>query len=120
MPKINGDWIKPRAWAAVFGAVAMAVGGFWGLGWTTAGSADQMARARSETAVVSALVPFCVANARHDLDASKLAKLGSETSSWSRAQLVRDAGWSKVSGTEQLDRTLADECSERLRIAKAG
>lgn len=116
MPKINADWIKPRAGAAVLGAAAMAIGGFWGLGWTTANTADQLARNRSETAVVAALVPFCVANAKRDTDASKMAKLGGETSLWSRSQLVRDAGWAKVSGTEQVDRSVAEACSDQLMV----
>ena len=48
MAKMNGDWIKPRAVGAVFGAVAMTVAGFWGLGWTTAGTAEQRARGRGD------------------------------------------------------------------------
>ncbi len=92
MAKMNGDWIKPRAVGAVFGAVAMTVAGFWGLGWTTAGTAEQRARVQSETAVVNAMVPYCVASARRDPDGAKLTKLGTETSSWTRAQFVRDAG----------------------------
>lgn len=120
MPRINAEWIKPRFWAAALGAVAMAIVGFWGLGWTTASSAEKMADSRAESAVVAALVPFCVAKAKHDSDASKLAKFGSETSAWSRAQLVRDAGWASLTGMDRVERQLADKCSDRLWVAKAG
>jgi len=56
-------WLKPGLWGAAAGAVAMTVVGFSQLGWYTGGSADRMAQDRAETAVVAALVPFCVAKA---------------------------------------------------------
>ncbi len=120
MVKMNGDWIRPRAVGAICGAVAMTIAGFWGLGWTTAGAAEQRARVQSEAAVVSAMVPYCVASARRDPDGAKLTKLGTETSSWTRAQFVRDAGWATMAGSSVPDHLIAEACSEKLKVAKAG
>ena len=108
---------KPVLWGAVAGAVAMLAVGFWGLGWTTAGSAEKFATARAETAVVAALVPFCVAKAQ--LDGVKLAKFHSEeTTSWTRSQFVRDAGWASLSSEKSNDYALSSACSARLENGK--
>src|SRR4051812_34333425 len=95
--------VKPGIWSAVGGAAAMAVVGFWGLGWTTAGSADRLGQARATAAVADALTPFCVVRAQQDPDQAKLGKFRAETSSWSRTQIVRDAGWATMDGMTSPD-----------------
>ena len=57
-------WLKPGLWGAASGAVVMAIVGFSQLGWKTEGTAEQLAQDRADTAVVAALVPFCVAKAQ--------------------------------------------------------
>lgn len=114
------EQIKPGLWGAVGGAVAMAVIGFQGLGWTTTGSADKLAQTRATAAVADALTPFCVAKAELDPDKSKLVKLRAETSSWSGTQMVRDAGWATLSAATSPDSALANACAEKLRTVKAG
>jgi len=111
-------WIKPACWGAVGGAVVVLIGGFWGMGWTTAGTADRMAKDRAEAAVVTALVPFCVAKAEHDPDGAKLAKVRTETSYYTRAQLVGEAGWATLPGMTTSDRDLATACSDKLQGPK--
>jgi hypothetical protein len=111
--------LKPGLWGAAGGALAMTIVGFWGLGWTTASTADRMGRDRADTAVVSALVPFCVAKAQQDADAGKLVKLAAEPSSYSRSQIVKDAGWATLPGMTAADSSLATACSGKLQ-AKAG
>jgi hypothetical protein len=106
-------------WATGIGAVAVMIVGFWGLGWTTARSAERMANDRAEAAVVTALVPFCVANAEHDADPAKLVKFKAEESSYSRSQLVADSGWATMPGTSEPDRALASACSDKLQGPKA-
>ena len=59
-------WFKPGVWGVGVGAVAMAIVGFTQLGWTTSGNAELLAQERASTAVVAALVPFCVAKAQQD------------------------------------------------------
>lgn len=109
------DAVKPGLWGAVLGAGAMIVLGFWGMGWKTAGAADEAARMRADAAVVGALLPYCVAKAEHDNDATKLAKLRAEDSDYSRIQLVADSGWATVLGASTPDRALAEACSNKLR-----
>jgi hypothetical protein len=112
-------WAKPGVWGAVVGAVAIMILGFWQMGWTTAGSADRMARDRADSAVVAALVPFCVANAERDPDQAKLVKLRAEQSSYGRNQLVSDSGWATLPGMTSPDRELASACSTKLQGPKA-
>jgi hypothetical protein len=113
-------WVKPGVWGAGVGAAAMAIVGFSQLGWMTSGKAEQLAAERSSTDVVAALVPFCVAKAQQDPDKGIYAKLQSETSSWSRTDLVMKAGWATVGSERSLDTDLARACSEKLTSAKAG
>jgi hypothetical protein len=113
------SWTKPGIWGAVAGAVAISILGFSQMGWTTAGSADRMARDRVETAVTSALLPFCVANAERDADAAKLSKFKTEQSSYSRTQLVSDSGWATMPGMTSPDRNLASACADKLQGPKA-
>jgi hypothetical protein len=110
-------WTKPAVWGAVVGGVATMIVGFSYMGWSTAGSAEKLAQARSETAVVSALVPFCAAKAQQDIDPAKLAKFRAETSSYSRNDIVRDAGWATLPGMTSPDYALAQACSDKLQAA---
>jgi hypothetical protein len=110
--------VKPGLWGAVGGAAAMAIVGFWGLGWTTAGSADRAGQTRATAAVLDALVPFCVVRAQQDPDQVKLSKFRAETSSWSRTQIVRDAGWATMDGMTSPDSALATACAETLSTIK--
>ena len=112
-------WVKPGMWGAIVGAIAIVFVGFWALGWTTARTADRMATDRADSAVVAALVPFCVAKAEHDPDQAKLAKVIAEQSGWSRSQLVSDAGWTTLLGETTPPAGLAYACSVKLQGPKA-
>jgi hypothetical protein len=112
-------WVKPGIWGAVAGAVAISILGFTQMGWTTANSADRMAKDRAEAAVVSALVPFCVANAERDADKTKLTKVKVEQSSYTRSQLVSDSGWATMPGMTSPERSLASACGDKLQGPKS-
>jgi hypothetical protein len=112
-------WVKTGAWGGVIGAIAISILGFSQMGWTTGGSADRMATERANAAVVAALVPFCVAKAQQDADGAKLVKLGGESSSYSRRQIVIDAGWATMLGMTSPDNALASACSDKLQGPKA-
>lgn len=113
-------WTKPGIWGGVVGAAAMAIVGFSQLGWTTASSADRMATDRADSAVVAALVPFCVMKAQQDPDHATLAKFQAEESSYSRSDLVLKAGWATVGGSKDPDNALARACSDKLHGLKSG
>jgi len=111
-------YVKPGGWGAVVGAIGMMIVGFWGFGWTTAGTTQRIAREHADIAVVAALVPFCVAKAQQDGDAAKLVKFRSEESSYSRSQLVRESGWATVLGMTTPDYALATACADKLQAVK--
>ena len=110
------EWTKPAIWGAIAGGAVTAFLGFSYMGWTTAGSAEQMAQTQSEAAVVSALVPFCATKAEQDADATKLAKFRTETSSYSRTEIVRASGWATMPGMTTADNALAQACAEKLQL----
>jgi hypothetical protein len=112
-------WTKPALWGAAAGAVAIAVVGFSQFGWKTAGSADRLAQDRADTAVVTALVPFCVIKAQQDPDKAVLVRLFAEDSSYARDEMVRKAGWATIGGGTSPDSALADACSEKLHSMKS-
>ena len=113
-------WLKPGLWGAAIGAIGMATVGFTQLGWTTASTANQLAVERSDTAVVAALVPFCVAKAGQDPDQAVHARFLAEKSSYSRNDLVTKAGWATLPGMTAPNADLARACSDKLRAVKSG
>jgi hypothetical protein len=110
------DYIKPGIWGAVIGAIAMVMVGFWGMGWMTSGTADQLAGQRADAAVVGALVPFCVAKAQQDTDAANMTKFRAEDASYKRSQIVQDSGWATMPGATTSNYALASSCSEKLAL----
>ena len=112
-------WTKPALWGAVAGAIGMAIVGFSQLGWKTAGSAERFAQDRADTAVVVAMVPFCVIKAQQDPDKAMLVKLRAEDSSYSRDEMVTKAGWATVGGDASPDGALVNACSEKLHDMKS-
>jgi hypothetical protein len=116
----NENSCLAQAWGlgVVIGGIATAVIGFSQLGWTTSGKAELLAQERASTAVVAALVPFCIAKAQQDPDKAIFTKFQAETSSYSRSDMVIKAGWATVGGETSPDNALARACSDKLSSAK--
>jgi hypothetical protein len=113
-------WLKPGLWGAVAGAIAISIVGFSQLGWTTTSTAEKLAQERSDTAVVAALVPFCVVKAQQDPDKAVLTKFQTEQSSYSRSDMVMKAGWATLGNEKSPDNALARACSAKLQGMKSG
>ena len=113
-------WLKPGLWGAASGAVVMAIVGFSQLGWKTDGTAQQLALDRANTAVVEALVPFCIDKAQMQTQQAALASFQAEQSSYSRSDLVGKAGWATLGNAKAPDSSLARECSKQLYGMKSG
>lgn len=96
----------------------MTILGFSTFGWTTGASANRMADERAGSAVVAAMVPFCVAKAT--ADPAGMTRLRAETSSYSRGDIVRAAGWATLPGMTAPDYNLSTACSEKLAAMTAG
>ena len=66
--------LKPAAWGAVGGAIALAVIGFnWG-GWVTGGTADKTAKEAADSAIVRVLAPICAEKFQQQADAGVEAR----------------------------------------------
>jgi hypothetical protein len=115
------EWLKPGLWGAVAGAMAITTIGFWQLGWVTTTTAEKLAQNRADTAVVAALLPFCLDKAQLDPgNAAVFAKLHAEQSPYSRSELVIQAGWATVGRDKAPDTALAHACSDELNSLKSG
>jgi hypothetical protein len=107
--------LKPGIWGAVIGSILTMIVGFsWG-GWTTAGTARQVAMQQADAAVMTALVPICVASEKADLGRTKkLAELTATTSSYEQTEFVMKAGWATFPGQADPNRAVAEACAAAL------
>lgn len=106
---------SPFVWGALAGAVALALVGFnWG-GWVTGGTAEKLAGARADTAVLASLVPICVAQFQKSPEAKgRLAAL-KEVKSWEQGGYVINGGWATMPGSSgEPSRDVASACAEAL------
>ena len=106
--------LKPALWGAVAGAVAISVIGFSSMGWTLGSTAERMASARAESAVVSVLAPICVEKFQHQANsAAKLIEF-KKAASWDQRALIEKGGWATTPGTEKMNSAVASACVDKL------
>jgi hypothetical protein len=109
----QASW-KPALWGAVTGAVAISVVGFSSMGWTLGSTAERLAVARAESAVISVLTPICVAKFQQQADsATKLIEF-KKAATWNQRELITKGGWATMPGTDQADFAVVSACAERL------
>ena len=110
------EWTKPGIYGALGGAIAITILGFsWG-GWTTSGTAQQMAEDLADEEVALAMVPVCLEMSAADPDrAEKLAVL-QEASRFSRSAALMETGWATQPGADRPSRDLADACIDGLNL----
>jgi len=108
------EWLKPALIGGGIGAVATVIVGFsWG-GWVTGAKAEVMVRDEAKAAVIAALAPICVEQSRQDpAAAATLAKL-KDTSKYQRSDVLMDAGWATMPGSDGPVRAVASACMEKL------
>ena|ERR1700675_1564538 len=111
----RSSWLKPAIWGVVLGSVATMIVGFsWG-GWTTGGTAERMASERSNSTLVVALTPSCVASFMQQPGApAKLAAFKKIDSSWEQRQFIEKSGWATPDGVKEPNASLATSCAEAL------
>ena len=107
--------LKPGLWGVVIGSILTMIVGFgWG-GWTTAGTARQAAMQQADAAVMTALVPICVASEKADVGRTKkLTELTAITSSWEQTEFVMKTGWATFPGQADPNRAVAEACAAAL------
>lgn len=110
------EWTKPGVYGALVGAAAVSILGFtWG-GWTTAGSADEMAQNLASEEVTLAMVPVCLDLSETDVArVEKLATL-QEASRFQRRDAMMETGWATLPGTDAPSRDLAEACLAGLEL----
>jgi pimeloyl-ACP methyl ester carboxylesterase len=110
------EWLKPGAYGAACGAIALAVVGFsWG-GWVTGGTAQRMAADQAQTDVVAALTAICIDQSKRDPQLAERIALLKAASSWERGDLVVKHGWATMPGTTEGNRLVARACAEKVGI----
>ena len=109
--------LKPAAWGAVGGAIALAVIGFsWG-GWVTGSTAEKIANGAAGSAIIRVLTPICVEKFQQQADADgKLAEL-MKVRSWERGTFVEKGGWATMPGSDP-NTGVARACAELLQKPK--
>jgi hypothetical protein len=112
------EWIKPALIGAIIGATTTIVVGFTQSGWVLGSSAERMAKQRADAAVMTAMVPICIAQSKTDPNSLvKVAQLDAITSPYERRDFVMKAGWATVPAAKQPDGLLAVACAEVLLTA---
>jgi hypothetical protein len=104
-------------WIAIGAIVLTIFLGFTRGGWTTGGSAEEMAEKSAQSAVVARLAPICVAqfNAGGQ-GAVKLAELKAINSSRNRTAYVTEQGWATMPGETAPDKQVATACANQLML----
>ena len=115
-------WIKPAVWGAVVGAVGIMIVGFSWMGWTLGGTTTRLVAEGSESAVIAALTPFCVANYMKQPEAARrLALLRADTSSYTQREIIEKAGFATMPGNKEPSSGVAAACEIALRaVSLAG
>src|SRR6266516_1445282 len=104
----------PALWGVAVGAVAMSVIGFSSMGWTLGSTAERLAVARSESAVVGVLTPICVEKfQQQNNSATKLIEF-KKAASWDQRALIEKGGWATTPGSERTNSAVASACAEKL------
>ena len=108
------EWIKPALLGAGAGAAALAVVGFnWG-GWITAGTANELSARSSRTAVIAALLPYCIQHSKSDPMSEKVLTELKAANSYQRKSIIEEAGWATPTGTDKPNGFLAQACQIEL------
>jgi len=112
--QLHVAWLKPAVWGAIGGAVMTMIVGFSWSGWVLGGTADRMARERSNAAVVVALTPSCVSRFMQQPDAAVKLKELKAIDSWKQREFVEAGGWATATGDKAANSDVATACTEQL------
>lgn len=110
--------IKTVLWSAIGGALVWWIVLSAGFGWQSAGSVEQQAVERADTAVLDVLAPICVARFHQDAENEAKFKALKEVSSWNQADYVVKQGWATMPGTDALESQIAKACASQILTAE--
>jgi hypothetical protein len=116
--KVQAPWFKPAAWGVVVGAIGTMIIGFSWLGWTLGSTTERMAVERTNSALVVALTPSCVAKFMQQPGATaKLAEF-QKIESWRQREFIEAGGWATPRGDKMPNSGVATACAEELAKTK--
>lgn len=116
------SWLKPGLWGVVLGALVWWGVLAWGLGWISPHVAQQRADDQTQTAVVAAGTPYCVA--RFEQQANAVASwqaLKKAADGYNQGDFVAKGGWATLAGQKpDSDATsaVAEACATQLLALK--
>ena len=115
-PSLGERWSAARPtkvlvfWCCVASVVATMVVGFgWG-GWVMGSTAQRMAEAQVDDAVVSRLAPMCVVQVNRDPKKSDKLKELKEIAGWEQKEYVKKQGWATLPGRPEPEDRVAEAC----------
>ncbi|MGI6855969.1 hypothetical protein [Mesorhizobium sp. 1B3] len=106
-------------WSAAGAAVATMIVGFTAGGWTTGGTAAEMARDAARNARAELAASVCVEKFVTAANASQSLAQLKEASSYQRDDFITDGGWAKLVGLDNPVPGAADLCAEQLAAMDA-
>ena len=86
--QLQMPWFKPAAWGVVIGAIGTMIIGFSWLGWTLGSTAERMAVERTDSAVIVALTPSCVARFMQQPGAAAKLTEFQKIESWRQREFI--------------------------------
>lgn len=115
---LQGDSLTRLLQGAAVGAIATLIVGFYWGGWVTGGSAREMVRHSSTSAVVAALSPICVDKFQHSAEAAgNLVEL-KKVSSYQQGSFIEKGGWATLPGSNTANSAVAQACADLLSSLK--
>jgi len=115
-PGLGERWSAARPtkvlvfWCCVASVVATMVVGFgWG-GWVMGSTAQRMAEAQVDDAVVSRLAPMCVLQVNGDPKKSDKLKELKDIAGWEQKEYVKKQGWATLPGLPEPEDRVAEAC----------
>lgn len=111
---VNKEKIKTGVWGAIIGAViAMVIGFGWG-GWVLGSTSQRNANTMVDEALVSRLVPMCVAQFNADVEKDARFKELQAKNRWEREKFVEEQGWATMPYEKEPDSKVSEGCVEQI------
>lgn len=101
-------------WTAVGASAVTIAVGFFGLGWVTGGTAEDMAEDARNTGHVELAAAICAQNFRSTPAALEQYSEISDLSGFRQRQFVENQPWALMPGAGSVDRDTAELCASKI------
>ena len=115
---LRGESLKRLLQGAVVGVAATLVVGFGYAGFTLGSTAQTMADAAANNAVIAAMAPICVDQFQRAAGASDNLTTLKKTGSWEQAAFVEKGGWAVMPGSNAVESGVTQACAALLANLK--